>query len=658
MAQMRFRFFSAQFVGMLALQALLCLPQLAAAVNSVVISSQTVRAGEVNVSIPIRLTNDLDLSAIVIPLTFRSASGSAFVTRIQMSYAERLASGGILDNSIRKQYADPDATCKSGGFKTATYSDGASHPVLSSPEGVMFVRLRQFGADLTAGADVGGSMIMSVDIASEPGTFEIDTTCVDPANHLAFVRASDLMTFEPAFSIATFTIRNAIVTNLNDDGPGSLRAAISYANSNPGRDSITFAVNGAINLVDVLPALTDPSGTLILGFTAPGAVYPVHPTVILNGPLPIPGPGLRIASSFNYIDGLKIRNFNGPGVAVTFGSSLSNSIVRCHFYGNTGPAIDLGNDGITANDPGDIDVGPNLLTNFPVFTSVTENPPGTFVLTGVASPLGIIELYLAGLTGDAGLPPGDNKHGPAWLYLASTTAGPSGQFSIGPITQPEWALVTATCTDTSLNTSEFSENKYLAPDPMTFTGYSEPPPPLSLMSNPQVSPALQIKVYSPPDSTGHVDSIGPNFNTFGTSATYDSAVDYNLGGKPDSRVRIASPDTGTYTIKYILIGDPGDYLTGIGIDGHAEVKKAVSFASPAQIITDSYLFSPRLRGELNSDGVIDVFDVIAAIDIVFAGAPTPSPPELIDVNCDGPADVFDVIYLIDYVFAGGPEPCP
>jgi hypothetical protein len=153
-----------------------------------------------------------------------------------------------------------------------------------------------------------------------------------------------------------------------------------------------------------------------------------------------------------------------------------------------------------------------------------------------------------------------------------------------------------------------------------------------------------------------IDSIGPTFNTFGSRATYTTG-DYNGQGQIDARVTIASPDSGTYTIKYILIGSPGTYSTGIGIDGHAEVKKSVTFTAPGQIASMTFNLTPPLRGELTRDGVIDVFDVIAAINIVFSGAPAPDPAYLVDVNCDGVPDVFDVIYLINYTFSGGPAPC-
>jgi hypothetical protein len=226
---------------------------------------------------------------------------------------------------------------------------------------------------------------------------------------------------------------------------------------------------------------------------------------------------------------------------------------------------------------------------------------------------------------------------------------------------PEWSLVTATATDPPGNTSELALNKPLTPDPLRITAYSEPVPPMrGVLSMPLTSPTMQVVVFSPPNSLGKRDTIGPSPtwpNTFGSRATYDSLTDHNSGGLPDTRVKIVSPDSGEYQIKYVLIGDPGSYLTGIGIDGHAEVKKQIAFAAMGQVVDTTYHLAPPTRGELNGDGVIDVFDVIASIDIIFSGAPPPNPPELVDVNCDGVPDVFDVIYLIDYAFSGGPAPC-
>ncbi len=64
--------------------------------------------------------------------------------------------------------------------------------------------------------------------------------------------------------------------------------------------------------------------------------------------------------------------------------------------------------------------------------------------------------------------------------------------------------------------------------------------------------------------------------------------------------------------------------------------------------------SNRVPGDLNDDGAIDVFDVIATIDIAFSGGIVPRPNSA-DVNSDCGIDVFDVIKIISMVFSGGGE---
>jgi hypothetical protein len=69
------------------------------------------------------------------------------------------------------------------------------------------------------------------------------------------------------------------------------------------------------------------------------------------------------------------------------------------------------------------------------------------------------------------------------------------------------------------------------------------------------------------------------------------------------------------------------------------------------------------QGDVNQDGVFDVFDVVGLIDHVFSGYVQPPKDPLCphvdrgDVNCDGVDDVFDVVQLIEFIFSGGHTPC-
>ena len=61
------------------------------------------------------------------------------------------------------------------------------------------------------------------------------------------------------------------------------------------------------------------------------------------------------------------------GAGIVIENSLANPIQRNSIFANVGLGIDLGADGVTPNDAGDGDSGPNDLQNFPVLISVSSN---------------------------------------------------------------------------------------------------------------------------------------------------------------------------------------------------------------------------------------------------------------------------------------------
>lgn len=107
------------------------------------------------------------------------------------------------------------------------------------------------------------------------------------------------------------------VTNTNDSGAGSLREAITSANSNAAADTIVFdgTLSGTIGLQSALPEITDAQGVTIDGTTAQDAL--TGPDIILNGASAGSNAiGLKLSSSGNTILGLKFTNFNGQGLVV------------------------------------------------------------------------------------------------------------------------------------------------------------------------------------------------------------------------------------------------------------------------------------------------------------------------------------------------------
>jgi hypothetical protein len=152
---------------------------------------------------------------------------------------------------------------------------------------------------------------------------------------------------------------------------------------------------------------------------------------------------------------------SGPGVSVLTAASVRNRITANTIFDNGGLGIDLGADGVTANDLGDGDVGPNDLRNAPVIYSAVLDGLGGLTITGEAAPGSVVELF-----GAAPDPLGAGE-GRSQIGSVLVGAGPAGltdpsagQFSV---TVPVGSLaagdaITATCTDSTGSTSEFAAN--------------------------------------------------------------------------------------------------------------------------------------------------------------------------------------------------------
>lgn len=145
---------------------------------------------------------------------------------------------------------------------------------------------------------------------------------------------------------------------------------------------------------------------------------------------------------------------NGSGVAIA--TSGRNAIYQNKTYGNGGLGIDLGNDGVTPNDPCDAETGPNNLQNYPVLKSVT-NTDGNVNITGTLNSLANSTFRLEFFRNDAVDPSG---FGEGQVFLGSmdvtTDAGCNATFNTNLPSIAVAQRVTATATDPAGNTSEFS----------------------------------------------------------------------------------------------------------------------------------------------------------------------------------------------------------
>lgn len=148
------------------------------------------------------------------------------------------------------------------------------------------------------------------------------------------------------------------------------------------------------------------------------------------------------------------------GVRVTGLGDVNNRISQNSIYSNGGLGINLGTDGVTPNDSGDGDTGPNEKQNFPVILSVTTGASGVvhFSLDACdsceATPY-TVEFFASQQCDGSG-------NGEGKTYLGSKEVPGSGTYDSDPMTINSGVVITATATDSNGNTSEFSPCKSTA----------------------------------------------------------------------------------------------------------------------------------------------------------------------------------------------------
>ena len=152
--------------------------------------------------------------------------------------------------------------------------------------------------------------------------------------------------------------------------------------------------------------------------------------------------------AFNGKNGVNMKVFFAPGPQGF--AVLGNSI---HDNGQLG--IDLNNDGVTLNDVGDGDTGPNGLQNFPVLTSATSDGVHTTIvgtLNSAASTTYRVEFFATPACDGSG-----HGEGRTFLGAASVTTDGSGNVNINStFLVGSTGVLTATATDPTNDTSEFS----------------------------------------------------------------------------------------------------------------------------------------------------------------------------------------------------------
>ena len=165
--------------------------------------------------------------------------------------------------------------------------------------------------------------------------------------------------------------------------------------------------------------------------------------------------GISIAGSQDStIEGNTILFNGGDGITVLGGAGNRFAGNSIDLNGHLG--IDLGDDGVTANDSADADAGPNNRQNYPVLTAVTAGSATTVTGTFNSTPARTfrIEFFHSPAADPSGF--GEGRTFLGFINLVTDAAGNAVMTATFPPV-PTGSVVTATATDlTTLDTSELS----------------------------------------------------------------------------------------------------------------------------------------------------------------------------------------------------------
>lgn len=151
-----------------------------------------------------------------------------------------------------------------------------------------------------------------------------------------------------------------------------------------------------------------------------------------------------------------IAHNGGMGIAVVDPGTVENKLSRNSFLSNGGLAIDLGPVGVTANDPGDGDPGPNALFNFPVITSTKIAGGITTIKGSLDNPAGTVRVEFYRAIAD----PSGHGEGAKFLGAINVTTDDFNAvpFTVQTAKLKKSQIVTAIAIATSGDTSEFASN--------------------------------------------------------------------------------------------------------------------------------------------------------------------------------------------------------
>ena len=309
----------------------------------------------------------------------------------------------------------------------------------------------QYGIQ-TSGAStsvtIGGTTAASRNVVSGNGSYGIRFTAGTGLAVLGNFIGTDVTGMAPLGNHQYGILVETTGVTIGGSAPGSGNVICSNATSG-------MSVNGAGTVVQGNFIGTDLSAALALGNSNWGIVCFGSDATI----------GGTAAGEGNVIA------HNGSAGVAALGSVSGDAIRGNSIFANGTVGIDLGNDGVTANDAGDVDSGPNGRQNYPVLISATpQSPSGTVVLgafDSIASTAYSLDFYVNPACAGR---PHDFDEGLLYLGSVDVVTDGSGHYDVNQLlsyTIEAGQPVTMTATDPSGNTSELSPRIVFSINPVS-----------------------------------------------------------------------------------------------------------------------------------------------------------------------------------------------
>lgn len=205
--------------------ALVC-PARIQAENSVAVESKSFQLGQKSCCIGVFVSNDVPLTALVLPLEVRTVSGGAYIASLGFSAPanNRVGSSPLMGSVTSRRYPTPGGLSCSGPV-SKTYATSAAALDFVSPDAILWAGVSQNQPPdpwtLSAGSDPSGtgsaSFRVVFDVTTTAGTFEVDSCCVTPANHLVFVDENTSL-LSVAFTKGVVTVGDLAPEQVDEDG--------------------------------------------------------------------------------------------------------------------------------------------------------------------------------------------------------------------------------------------------------------------------------------------------------------------------------------------------------------------------------------------------------------------------------------------------------